>query len=137
MVCSARVPDFLSTAVMTYRPLGQSRKKKRPSALDSVCRSVFPAWDPAFAGAGSLKPLGVTGSQRSPIFPDLRTFREQGVAGCDLDIFAGAWGPPGLPRAIVDRVNAALRAALGNPAAQAQVYSDIQRAIISFVSSAP
>ena len=74
-----------------------------------------------FAGAGSLKPLGVTGSQRSPIFPDLHTFREQGVAGCDLDIFAGAWGLPGLPRAIVDRVNAALRAALGDRAAQARM----------------
>jgi tripartite-type tricarboxylate transporter receptor subunit TctC len=73
------------------------------------------------AAASTLKPIGITGSRRSPIFPDLPTFREQGVAGCDLDIFAAAWGPPGLPRPIVDRINGALGVALGDPTVQARM----------------
>lgn len=71
--------------------------------------------------AGTLKPLGVTGSGRSPIFPELQSFREQGMAGCDLDIFAGAWGPPGLPGAIVARLNAALLTALADTDVQARM----------------
>ena len=49
-----------------------------------------------FAGAGSLKPLGVTGSQRSPIFPDLRTFsgaRRRGLRPRHLRGCMGTAGP--------------------------------------------
>jgi len=68
--------------------------------------------------AGAIRPLGVTGSARSPIFPALPSFGEQGIAGCDLDIFAAAWGPPGLPPAIVERLHAALTQAIDDPGVQ-------------------
>ena len=64
--------------------------------------------------AGKLRILALSGTQRSPQFPGVGTFKEQGI-----DIDANAWfalfGPAAMPRATVDRLNAALQAALKSP----------------------
>jgi tripartite-type tricarboxylate transporter receptor subunit TctC len=64
--------------------------------------------------AGKLRVLALSGSQRSPQFPGVATFREQGI---DIDAVAwfGLFGPAGMPRAAVDRVNGALQVALKAP----------------------
>ncbi len=64
--------------------------------------------------AGKLRVLALSGAQRSAQFPGVATFKEQGI-----DIEANAWfglfGPANIPRATVDRLNAALQAALKSP----------------------
>jgi tripartite-type tricarboxylate transporter receptor subunit TctC len=62
---------------------------------------------------GKLRALGVTGLKRSPIFPDVPTVAEQGRPGFEAVLHYGIVAPAGTPRPIVDKLNAALRAALG------------------------
>jgi tripartite-type tricarboxylate transporter receptor subunit TctC len=63
---------------------------------------------------GKLRALGVTGLKRSPIFPDVPTVAEQGMPGFEAVLHYGIVAPAGTPRPIVDKLNAALRTALGS-----------------------
>jgi tripartite-type tricarboxylate transporter receptor subunit TctC len=65
--------------------------------------------------AGQVRALAVTGAKRSPIFPDLPTVAESGLPGFEAVLHYGIVGPAGLPRPIVDKLNAALREALASP----------------------
>ena len=64
---------------------------------------------------GRLRALGVTGLKRSASFPDVPTVAEQGLPGFEAVLHYGIVAPAGTPRPIVDKLNAALRAALGDP----------------------
>jgi tripartite-type tricarboxylate transporter receptor subunit TctC len=57
----------------------------------------------------------VTGSKRSAAFPDVLTVAEQGLPGFEAVLHYGIVAPAGTPRAIVDKLSAALREALGDP----------------------
>ncbi|MEO8544490.1 MAG: Bug family tripartite tricarboxylate transporter substrate binding protein [Betaproteobacteria bacterium] len=63
---------------------------------------------------GKLRILALSGAQRNPTFPDVPTFKEQGI---DIDALAwfGVFGPPNMPKATVDKLNASLQAALKSP----------------------
>ena len=61
---------------------------------------------------GKVRALAVTGAKRSDVFPDLPTIAEAGLAGYEAELHYGLVAPAGTPRPIVDRLNAALRAAL-------------------------
>jgi len=63
---------------------------------------------------GRLRALGVTTSQRLNIFPNVPTIAEAGVAGYESEQGFGILGPKGMPRAIVDKLNAVLREALAS-----------------------
>jgi tripartite-type tricarboxylate transporter receptor subunit TctC len=56
--------------------------------------------------AGRLKVLAVTSPQRSPIYPNAGTFREQGFPELEIYIWAGLSAPAGTPDAIVARLTA-------------------------------
>jgi len=60
--------------------------------------------------AGSVTPIAVTGSKRSPIFPDVPTVAEAGVPGYEVNVWFGIQMPAGTPKAIVDQVNQQLAA---------------------------
>ncbi len=64
--------------------------------------------------AGKLRVLALSGAQRSAQFPGVATFKEQGI-DIDASAWFGLFGPAGLPRATVDRLNAALQLALKAP----------------------
>jgi tripartite-type tricarboxylate transporter receptor subunit TctC len=66
--------------------------------------------------AGRLRALAVTGARRSPVFPELPTVAEAGIAGYETVSWGGIIAPAGLPKAIVDKVNAGIRNALATPA---------------------
>lgn len=65
--------------------------------------------------SGRVRAIAVSGPRRSPLAPDVPTAIEQGVP-FELEGWQKMAGPAGLPRPIVDRVNAALRNALADPA---------------------
>ena len=64
--------------------------------------------------AGKLRLLAVSSSQRTPQFPDVPTFKEQGIA-VDASAWFGLFGPAGMPGTVTNRINAALQAALRLP----------------------
>ena len=64
-----------------------------------------------FAASGKVRALGVSGAKRSPAFPDLPTIGES-VPGYLAPTWTGVIAPAGMPRPIVDRLNAAINKAL-------------------------
>ncbi len=69
-----------------------------------------------FAHAGKVRPLGVSADHRSPAFPDLPTISEAGVPGYAAPTWSGLIAPAGVPRAIVDKLNAGVNKALQSKA---------------------
>jgi tripartite-type tricarboxylate transporter receptor subunit TctC len=64
---------------------------------------------------GRLRGLAVTSPQRLASAPDLPTMIEAGVPGFEAVVWQGLSGPAGMPRAIVERLNASVRQALLAP----------------------
>ncbi|HLK84228.1 MAG TPA: tripartite tricarboxylate transporter substrate binding protein [Xanthobacteraceae bacterium] len=64
------------------------------------------------AKSGLLRMLAVTSAKRSTLLPDTPTVAESGVPGFDAVLRYGLVAPAGTPRPIIERLNAALRAAL-------------------------
>jgi len=68
------------------------------------------------ARAGTVRALGVSGARRSPAFPDLPTIAEAGVPGYEAGTWTGVIAPAGVPRPIIDKLNAAINRAIASPA---------------------
>ncbi len=64
------------------------------------------------AKSGAVRALAVSGDRRSPGFPDLPTVAEAGVPGYSAPTWSGVIGPAGLPRPIVEKLNAAINRAI-------------------------
>ena len=60
--------------------------------------------------SGKLRALGVGGTKRSPVLPDVPTIDEAGVPGYEAVNWWGVVGPAGLPKPIIEKVRAALGA---------------------------
>ena len=73
---------------------------------------------------GRVRALAVTGPQRSPIFPDLPTVAEAALPGYEAVLHYGIMAPAGTPRPIVDKLNAALKAALAEEDVRARIIAD-------------
>jgi len=71
--------------------------------------------------AGSVKLYGVTTPTRLKTLPDAPTLAEQGLAGFQVVVWHGIYGPKGTPKDIVDRFGGAIRAALKDPAVAAKL----------------
>lgn len=72
----------------------------------------------AFKQDARLKILAYTGAQRSKFMPELPTVAEAGVPGYKFDSWIGVLAPSTMPRAEVDKLNAALNKVLADPAVQ-------------------
>ena len=64
---------------------------------------------------GRIRILAVSSAQRSPSFPQTPTFAESGIKDYSASAWYGIFGPPNLPRPIVDALNSAFTAALAKP----------------------
>lgn len=65
---------------------------------------------------GSLVPLAIADTRRSPLLPDVPTFEELGIAGMNLPLWFGMFTTGGTPTASIERLNAELNTALGDAA---------------------
>ncbi len=68
------------------------------------------------ARSGAVRALAVSGEQRSVGFPDLPTVAEAGVPGYAAPTWSGLIGPAGMPRPVLDKLNAAVNRAIQTPA---------------------
>jgi tripartite-type tricarboxylate transporter receptor subunit TctC len=82
--------------------------------------------------AGRLKLLAVTEAKRSPFLPDVPTVAET-VPGYEMTVWYGAFGPPGMPKEIVARLNAEIKRALFLP----EVKSRMADIAVEVASSTP
>ncbi|MCA3241523.1 MAG: hypothetical protein ING89_09515 [Rubrivivax sp.] len=69
----------------------------------------------AMVRSGQLVPLAVTGSSRLKLLPMVPTLTESGHPGVEYGVWAGLIAPKGTPPELIERLNAALRAAAAQP----------------------
>jgi tripartite-type tricarboxylate transporter receptor subunit TctC len=68
-----------------------------------------------FAHAGTVHALAVGSDHRSAAFPELPTIAESGVPGYEAGTWTGVIAPAGVPRPIVDKLNAAINRSIASP----------------------
>jgi tripartite-type tricarboxylate transporter receptor subunit TctC len=56
--------------------------------------------------AGAVRALGQSGATRSPLLPDVPTIAEAGLPGYEASVYNALLGPAGLPRDIVNKLQA-------------------------------
>jgi len=78
-------------------------------AIDTLPQNV------PFMKDGKLRPIAVTSPVRAPMAPDVPSVAELGQKKLVAENFLGVSGPAGLPRPIVERLHAAMKASLANP----------------------
>lgn len=65
--------------------------------------------------AGKVKGLGIASRVRNPDLPDVPTFAEQGVSGCEFSNWIALFLPANAPSPLVSRLNADLNSVLAKP----------------------
>jgi tripartite-type tricarboxylate transporter receptor subunit TctC len=90
-----------------------------PAIIDLLGGHIPMAFAPApatheNAKSGKLRMLAVTSAVRSTLMPDVPTIAETALPGFEAVLRYGLVAPPGTPRAIVEKLNGALNAALAS-----------------------
>ena len=96
-------------------------KGSGPALTDLIGSQVQSMMDQLTASIGHIKDgriraLAISSAKRSPLLPDVPTLDELGVKGYEAATFTGIFAPAGTPQAVIDKLSAALRKALANPA---------------------
>jgi tripartite-type tricarboxylate transporter receptor subunit TctC len=76
-----------------------------------------------FIKAGKLKPIGIASSRRHPLLPEVKTFKEMGIAGVDSDNWYALFTSKATPAADIERLNQAVKRALANEAVRDKLLS--------------
>ena len=64
---------------------------------------------------GQARALATTGKARSSVLPDVPTVEEAGLSGYEATIWLGLMAPTGTPKPVIDKLNAAVNAAIKRP----------------------
>ncbi|MBX9843813.1 MAG: tripartite tricarboxylate transporter substrate binding protein BugD [Xanthobacteraceae bacterium] len=70
--------------------------------------------------AGTIKAIANLSPQRSASMPDIPTSDETGVPGLYMSGWFGFFGPKGMPKEVVDKLNGAMKQVLADPAVKAR-----------------
>jgi tripartite-type tricarboxylate transporter receptor subunit TctC len=75
--------------------------------------------------AGKLIPLGVTGSTRSKLLPDVPTIEEAGgLKGYEMSIVYALWAPAGVPQPILAKLSKAVETVVSSSAFKEKLVGD-------------
>jgi tripartite-type tricarboxylate transporter receptor subunit TctC len=116
---SAEVLKLLTKLPMQHVPY----KGSGPAMTDVIAGNITGMFDVLITSipqmrAGRVRALAVTSAKRSPYIPEVPTMDESGVRGYNeagSDLWFGVVGPAGIPRPIVQMLNAKLIEALRAP----------------------
>jgi tripartite-type tricarboxylate transporter receptor subunit TctC len=103
----------VKSMMVPYRSIGQAFT----DSMSGQIQVIFPGLSAAMPHirSGTFKALAVTGDQRSPLLPNVPTFKESGFNGFDGLTWYGLVGPAKLPDVIVQKINKAVNASLEKP----------------------
>ncbi len=73
--------------------------------------------------AGTMKAIALLGAERMPSLPDVPTVAESGHRGFAAGTFGGLHAPPGTPAPVIEKVSAAMMAALKKPEIRDKIMS--------------
>ena len=74
-----------------------------------------------FIQSGKLNAIVVAAPQRLTVLPNVPTFKEVGLEPVNRMAYYGVYGPKGLPKEVVDKVNAGVKKALEDPAVRKRI----------------
>ena len=77
----------------------------------------------ALIRSGRLRALAVGGNVRSAILPEVPTVKEAGIEGDEMKNWYGLLAPAGTPKAIIDKLNAAIVKVISSPEIKEQFYA--------------
>jgi tripartite-type tricarboxylate transporter receptor subunit TctC len=91
-----------------------------PAMTDLIARRLDYMFDGVstsigYLQSGTIRALGVAGSNRSPVLPDLPTISEAGLPGYDTMVWFGLFAPVGTPKAAIELLNRKANAVLYSP----------------------
>ena len=97
-----------------------------PALNDTVAGQVAMTFDnlPSsmpFIQSNRLVPIVVAAPQRLALLPNVPTFKEVGLEPVNRMAYYGIYGPKGLPKDVVDKINAGVRKALEDPAVKKRI----------------
>ncbi len=106
-----------------------------PDVLSGYVEAMFasPTFAQPYIQAGRVRALGMAGSKRMPLMPDVPTFHEAGLPGFELICYHGLWFPAGVPTDIVRRVHAEAAKAIATP----EVRNELEKQSLVPVGSSP
>lgn len=112
----------LTTTFITHIPY----RGAGPALNDTVAGQVPMTFDnmPSampFIQSNRLIPIVVAAPQRLAQLPNVPTFKEVGLEPVNRMAFYGIYGPKGMPKEIVDKINAAVRKVLEDPAVKKRI----------------
>jgi tripartite-type tricarboxylate transporter receptor subunit TctC len=102
-----------------YRGAAPAMQDLTAGQIEMACLEASGTY-PAVA-AGRFKAFAVTTDKRWPKSPDTPTLIEAGVPGVSLAFWHGLWATKGIPQPIVDKLDAAVKAALADPATKKRI----------------
>ncbi|MDC7789913.1 tripartite tricarboxylate transporter substrate-binding protein [Rhodoplanes sp. TEM] len=100
--------------MVPYRGAGQSMQDLIAGNTDIQLDT--PATSMPHIQSGLIKVYAVTNKERLKVAPDVPTTDEAGLPGFYYTFWHALWAPKGTPKEAIDRLNAALRTALADPA---------------------
>ena len=72
--------------------------------------------------SGRVRAIGVTSLKRTPVMKEVPAIAETGLPGYEVSTWYGLFAPAATPRAIVERLNAAMAKALGSAAVIERIH---------------
>lgn len=107
----------LNIVHVPYRGGGPAMTDLMAGTIDSMFDSM-PSSLPQIRG-GRIRPLGMCGTKRHPLLPDVPTIAEAAVPGYDAGTWIALFAPVGTPPAVIQRINEASAQALSEDATRA------------------
>lgn len=97
-----------------YKGNGQASAALLGNQIDALMETLLLA-APVITG-GRAKGLAISGTERSPLIPEVPTFTEAGVPQYSRSLFFGVMAPAGLPEDLVNKLNKEINLVLKDPA---------------------
>jgi len=115
-LCGLLLMSTIATDVQTvpYKGTGPAMTDLLGGQIDFMCDQTTNTT--GYIQSGAVKVYGVTSRKRVPSLPNIPTLQEQGLKDFEVAVWHGLYAPKGTPKPVIDKLNAALQAAVGDPA---------------------